>query len=600
MSKKSTTASSPLKRPSTRSLSSTKPPPQQQQQQQKDKYTFQSDDEDHQTKPVLVRKGITPAANKRSRARSTKTPKLDGGNSVRASLSSSNIESDSSTEEGSAIKGKPSGKYSYKKPVTRRASRLVSQTNTPLGEKFQTTKTRGRKTKMFTTNDQDPEVDKAKQPQPLETENIVPPQSIKRRNVKKKSLSTDNNPKSDLADQEDSTAKLATVDEKDLMQFGSPQHQTQQQQQQPPSANPLQHSEDEFSDDSVEFVWKGSSKMSIEILKRRFPKDEPKDHYTSTPADPTGQRKRAIIPRLTNFEALSGQPSDPAVVSNKRTPQDIAEQSVAKKSSSVITLNNVFQNDFVPSYNDAGAKMTTTTTTANTTDEKPRPRIYAVKSTTMKARPSQQQPEIKRPKWMSDQQGKSEEEEDEDNLPPAGEEPTDYDYVPKGQYIPKRPSYRARGNFPVRRGTGMRGRPPGSRRQYHDDDDDDDYDQYEDSHSRYAPRKQPSYRPNRKKARLYISARMKCSVLGPMYETGEDNGDYDRTRRMSLTQAYRRNNTVRPPISAMSGQRRIAINNGNHPIYKVQRRNVYAGLSRGSFRVREKSAPFLLAYDPDD
>ena len=501
MSKKSTTttsssSASPLKRPSTRSVSSTKPPA-----QDKDKYTFQSDDEDHLSKPVLVRKGITAtptaASNKRSRAtRSTKPPKLDGGHSLRASLSSSNIESDSSAEEGSAIKRKPSGKFSGKKAVTRRASRLVSQTNTPLGEKLPTAKKRSRKTKMLTTNDQEPELDKSKEQQPVETENIVPPQSIKRRNVKKKTSSTDTNPKSDLADQDEPNAKLPSVDEKELMQFGSPQHQAQQ-----PPAHP-QQSEDEFSDDSVEFVWKGSSKMSIEILKRRIPKDEPKDHYSATPADPTAQRKRAIIPRLTNFDALSGQPPDPAAAGSKRAPQETAEQSVAKKSSSVITLNNVFQNDFVPSYNDAGgAKMTTTTTTANTTDEKPRPRIYAVKSTTMKARPPQQ-PEIKRPKWMNDQQGKSEEEEDEDNLPPPGEEPSDYDYVPKGQYIPKRPNYRARGAFPGRRGTGMRGRPPGSRRQYHDDDDDDDYDQYEDSHSRYAPRKQPNYRPNRKKLRL--------------------------------------------------------------------------------------------------
>lgn len=56
-----------------------------------------------------------------------------------------------------------------------------------------------------------------------------------------------------------------------------------------------------------------------------------------------------------------------------------------------------------------------------------------------------------------------------------------------------------------------------------------------------------------------------------MYEMGGgDDDDYDKTPRMSLTQAYRRNNNVRPPLSSMSGQRRIAINNGNHPIYKVR------------------------------
>lgn len=55
-----------------------------------------------------------------------------------------------------------------------------------------------------------------------------------------------------------------------------------------------------------------------------------------------------------------------------------------------------------------------------------------------------------------------------------------------------------------------------------------------------------------------------------MYDMADDNGDYDRNRRVSLTQAYRRNNAVRPPLGSLSGQRRIAINNGNHPIYKVK------------------------------
>ena len=527
MSKKSTTTTtlSPLKRPSTRSLTSSKPS---QTSNEKDKYTFQSDDEDHQSKPVLTRKTLTPAlSGKRSRGRPAKnnnTSKIDE-KSLRSSLSSSNIESDSSGEEGSRIKVKPSGKSLYEKPVTRRASRLVSQTNTHIGEKYSSGKKRGRKSQMFTTAEPEPDIDKSKGNS--ETENIVPAQTGKRRYVKKKSLSTDTNPKSDLTEiDETGNGKLSTVDEKDLMQFGSPQHPTvsttpiQQQQQQQ-----VQQFDDDFSDDSVDFVWKGSSKLSIEILKRRVPKDEPKDAYSTNQTDPTAQRKRAIIPRLTNFDALSGQPAEsspPATTTTttsavaavaaapgaiKRPIHDSPDANVTKKSSSVITLNNVFQNDFVPSYNDAGTKMTTTTTTTSTaapttfagsTEEKPRPRIYAVKSTTMKSRLQPQQPEIKRPKWMNDQQGKSEEEEDEDNLPPAGEEPNDYDYVPKGQYIPKRPSYRARGSYPSRRGTGMRGRPPGSRRQWHDDDDDDDYDQYEDTHSRYGPRKQTAYRSSRK------------------------------------------------------------------------------------------------------
>ena len=498
MSKKSTPIS-PLKRPSTRSLSFTKP---RQQQQPSDKYAFQSDDDDddseHPTKSVLLRQTNTPLSTKRSRGRPPKTPRIEES-PIRASISSSTIESDSGTEESASVKRKRSGKSSCKKPVSRRASRLVSQTNTSIGEKFPTAKKRGRKPKMSTATDNDHEQEKSKQP--IETENIVPPQSQKRRYAKKKSPSTDTNPKTDLNESDDHHQKMASADEKDLMQFGSPQHAAQPAAQQQAHQQP---SDDEFSDDAVEFVWKGSSKMSIEILKRRVPKDEPRDSYSSNQADPTAQRKRAIIPRLTNFDALSGQPTDNSPSTAKRTANEHVEQNTAKKSTSVITMNNVFQNDFVPTYNDAGTKMTTTTSnaTAAATDDKPRPRIYAVKSTTMKSRPQtqqqqQQQPEIKRPKWMNDQQGKSEEEEDEDNLPPAGEEPNDYDYVPKGQYMPKRPNYRGRGAYPARRGTGMRGRPPGSRRQWHDDDDDDDYDQYEDSHARYAPRRQSAYRSTR-------------------------------------------------------------------------------------------------------
>jgi hypothetical protein len=438
MSKKSTTLSS-LKRPSTRSLSTPKPI-------QQDKYTFQSDDEDHNTKPILVRKSNTPILSKRPRGRPPKSPKFE-----RTSVSSSSS-SDSEIEE----KKRP-GKRSYEKPVTRRASRLGSQTNTPVSqirEKIKinsvppiilTPKKRGRKPKMLST----PIPSTSDDQQKIETENIIPSPSIKRRYIKKK-IEDNNNQKN------------TSIDEKDLMQFGSPEH-------------------DDFSDDSVEFVWKGSSKMSIEILKRRIPKDEPRDHYSSSlQSDPTAQRKRAIIPRLTNFDALSGQPIENSTLNNDN------DERLTKKSNSIITLNNAFQNDFDYSYVDTGTKMSTTTAAA-TTDDKPRPRVYAVKSTTMRSRPQQQQPsDIKRPKWMNDQQG---EEEDEEHLPPPGEEQTDYDYTPKGQYIPKRPTYRGRGTYP-----GRRGRPPGSRRHWNNDDDDDDYDQYEESNSRYGPRKQTAYR----------------------------------------------------------------------------------------------------------
>lgn len=54
------------------------------------------------------------------------------------------------------------------------------------------------------------------------------------------------------------------------------------------------------------------------------------------------------------------------------------------------------------------------------------------------------------------------------------------------------------------------------------------------------------------------------TFLGPLYDTADDD-DYDKNRRISLTQAYRRPNDMRQPM----GARRIGINNGNHPTYKV-------------------------------
>lgn len=377
MSKKSTPLPS-LKRHSTRSITTPKSTT------EKDKYTFESDDEDHQTKPVLIRK--SNLISKRPRGRPPKTP-----------VSSSNSESEE------------------KKPSDNIRDKIKINSTPPI---LITPKKRGRKPKMLSAN-----VDE--QQQKNENENL--------------------NPSSPLAN------KQRTTDV------------------------------DEFSDDSVDFVWKGSSKMSIEILKRRIPKDESRD-YSSIQSDPTAQRKRAIIPRLTNFDNLSGQP-----IENSNSTND--DRTLKKPTSSVIAMNNAFQNDFDYSYNDKGTKMstTTTTTTANT-DNKPRPRVYAVKSTTMKARSQQDlSSDVKRTKWGT------EIDDDEQHLQTSTDEPMDYDYAPKGNYMSKRPNYRGRGSFP-----GRRGRPPGSRRHWNNDDDDDDYDQYEDTNARYGSRKQHSnYRTNR-------------------------------------------------------------------------------------------------------
>lgn len=463
MSKKSTTLSS-LKRPSTRSLSTPKSTT------EKDKYTFESDDEDHQTKPVLIRK--SNLISKRPRGRPPKTPN-------RTSTSSSNSESDEK-------------KRSIEKTNIR--DKIKINSTPPI---LITPKKRGRKPKMLSTTTTT-STTSADEQQKIEAENLNP---------------------------------------------SSP-------------SNKQRSSEiDDFSDDSVDFVWKGSSKMSIEILKRRIPKDESRD-YSSIQSDPTAQRKRAIIPRLTNFDNLSGQP-----IENSNSTND--DRSL-KKPSSVITMNNAFQNDFDYSYNDKGTKMTTTTTTAATgTDDKPRPRVYAVKSTTMKARP-QQDPssDIKRPKWMNDQE---EHDDDEQHLQTPTDEQNDYEYAPKGNYMNKRPNYRGRGSFP-----GRRGRPPGSRRHWNNDDDDDDYDQFEDTNTRYGPRKHTNYRANRS-----------------IYDTADDD-DFDKTRRMSLTQAYRRPNDIRQPTM----NRRIGINNGNHPAYKDE--DYYQQPSRPSInRLPTTNAPTI-------
>ena len=135
MNKKSTAK----QRPSTRSNA--------QQKNSIDKYTFQSDDETEQSKS----KGSSSPA-KRARGRPPKTAKTDQS-PQRPSISSSNIESDSEIEENTNNKRKRSGKSSTEKPVTRRESRLISQTNTPLGEKNSTPKKRGRKSKMLNSID---------------------------------------------------------------------------------------------------------------------------------------------------------------------------------------------------------------------------------------------------------------------------------------------------------------------------------------------------------------------------------------------------------------------------------------------------------------
>lgn len=105
MNKRSTTLT-PLKRPSTRSLSTVKSSS----QPSTDKYTFQSDDEDHQTKPVLNRKSLLSP--QRSRGRPTKKAKNEQA-STRKSASPSDLESESEIEEQSSSKRKRSGKSCY-------------------------------------------------------------------------------------------------------------------------------------------------------------------------------------------------------------------------------------------------------------------------------------------------------------------------------------------------------------------------------------------------------------------------------------------------------------------------------------------------------
>lgn len=124
MSKKSTTnrTNTPLKRPSTRSLTSTQNNKTPSTTIEKDKYTFQSDDEDHQNKPILTRSTpSTGPTGKRGRGRPPAKAKNEEKN-LRRSLSSSNIESDSSPEETSTNKGKTTGKSSLEKTKKKKRS----------------------------------------------------------------------------------------------------------------------------------------------------------------------------------------------------------------------------------------------------------------------------------------------------------------------------------------------------------------------------------------------------------------------------------------------------------------------------------------------
>ena len=137
--------------------------------------------------------------------------------------------------------------------------------------------------------------------------------------------------------------------------------------------------------------------MSIEILKRRIPKDEPRDHSTIQ-TDPTAQRKRAIISAFKRISTLlSGQPiENNSSATAKRTMNDNSEQNLQKKIKFCYYIEIMFfKMIFVPSYNDTGPKMTTT-------EDKPRPRIYAVKkynyestSSTATANNNNNKPEIK-------------------------------------------------------------------------------------------------------------------------------------------------------------------------------------------------------------
>lgn len=396
---------------------------------EEDKYKFQSDDEDHQIKEKILRR---TSLIKRARGRPPKS------NSNR----SSSLSSPSETEE----KKRPI-KRSYEKPVTRGTSRL-SSTSEVVRDKIKinstppiliTPKKRGRKPKMLTNPDD---------------------QQLKNESETNTNVSREQIPE--------------TKEEKEPFIL------------QPSEA-------DEFSDDSSELTWTGSSKMSIEILKRSLPKDESHFSNANLPihSDPTARRKGATIPRLTNFDALSGKPI------NK-------DERVIKKLAPVKPLS-----EFDFPTNEKGARSN---------EDQNRPRVYAVKSTTLKSRfgASNYQSDIKRPKWMHDQQSKSEDDDQQRRLSMSNEDTPEYDYNNKGQYSPIRSNYRTRPAYPNRRpiNTGIRGRPPGSRRNWNQDDDDDDYDQYEDNQTRYnVTRKPTNYRSSGLSFRFYSYKNSSCRLF---------------------------------------------------------------------------------------
>ncbi|CAF0741192.1 unnamed protein product [Didymodactylos carnosus] len=352
------------------------------------------------------------------------------------------------------------------------------------------------------------------------------------------------------------------------------------------------------SDNSISVTWTGSSKMSTEILKRRFhfPKQEPQQF----------NRKKAFIPRFSNLESFSekfsGTPINDSLTSvnkNNINSSDLNPQPLKRRlsrrcsdedyqppeallreittqlrtaisplSPSNIEVNSL-RNDFEYDY----PNNTLNNTMDSEKDDfalnsKPKPRRFAVKSTQVRKNNNSQITGEKQPNnnvsWKQSpikqtsklpQQYDEADVEDDVNESIADVDVDDYDYHPNVSYSKKGTSTARR--TATRGGSRMGKYPQQQRKMWNDEYDAFDEDEDEESYERGIF--------------FAFASLTKChnQSYDEMYTFEPAN-----KRRASNAQ-YRGTSDTRRSSQSSSNERRIAINNGRQPIYKPYKSSTY-------------------------
>ncbi|CAF0785430.1 unnamed protein product, partial [Didymodactylos carnosus] len=556
----------------------------------------------------------------------------------------------------------------YERPVTRRASRLVSQTNTttrttalspsplpvidslpahtPKVKAKAAKKKQGKRksspkissspqTKIVAPSPPPirtiPTVDLQQDPMPKavqEAENIIP----KRRNIRKRILKstkekTGTSSKSEVNQDVLSTTENESVQNKgvtsdvistivtpatthnDESNNNSQTSQLLQEQQNDfdsdrtndisiseamTLAEPVRYDQnDDDSDDSISITWTGSSKMSTEILKRRFhfPKQEPQQF----------NRKKAFIPRFSNLESFSekfsGNSINETLTSanndNLNSSSDLNLQPLKRRSSRrcsdedyqppetllreittqlrttipplspSITEGNSLRNDSDYDYRNSALDNKMDDEKNNyALSSKSKPRRFAVKSTQSKSNNSQiiqekqvnnndiawkHSPIKQNSKLSLQQQYDDDTVEDDSNDPIADVDVDDYDYHPNVSYSKK--------GVTTGRRTAIRGGFRGEKYPKQQRKWNDEYDAFDDDEGEESYEKDYSNSHNQSYDEMYT------------FESANN-------RRGSNTQYDGASGTRRSSQSS-SNERRIAINNGRQPIYKPYKSSTY-------------------------